>query len=236
MFQDLKSIQNIAIILQGKMRTPKVEALNRLTNWINARLDENTKIPKLGLDNSSIGDNPWLAGFIEADGNFFCGFDLNSKGIAITVKNYMRISQKQLYRLDAGTSMDKSINKNNSNFYIMEKIKDFLDIKNVNEIKRVKKDYIELSYEIRTSRKSSCDILINYLSAYPLFSSKHQDYLDWCKFYRLRLSKKFKNIEGTSKLIYLKNSMNTKRTTQFLKLSWFIKPFLRFNVIRVNKN
>lgn len=128
------------------MITPKVEALNRLTNWINARLDENTKITKLGLDNSSIGDNPWLAGFIEVDGNFFCGFDLNSKGIAISVKNYMRISQKQLYRLVAGTSIDKSINNNNSNFNIMERIREFLDIKIVNEIKRVNKDYLELSY------------------------------------------------------------------------------------------
>jgi hypothetical protein len=60
----------------------------------------------------------------------------------------------------------------------MEKIREFLDIKNVTEIKRIKKDYIELSYEIRTTKKSSCDLLINYLSAYPLFSSKHQDYLD----------------------------------------------------------
>ena len=41
------------------------------------RLDENNKISKLGLDNSSLGDNPWLAGFIEADGKFYCGFDLN---------------------------------------------------------------------------------------------------------------------------------------------------------------
>jgi hypothetical protein len=56
------------------MRTPKIEALYRLTDWLNARLDENTKISKLGLDNSSLGDNPWLAGFIEADGFFFLWF------------------------------------------------------------------------------------------------------------------------------------------------------------------
>lgn len=211
MFQDLNSIQKIAILLQGKMRTPKIEALYRLTDWLNVRLDENSKLAKLGLDNSSLGDNPWLAGFIEADGNFYCGFDLNSEGRAVTVKNYMRISQKQLYRLAAATTFDIPEEKN-SNFYIMEKIREFLDIKIVNEIKRVKNDYIELSYEIRTTKKSSCDLLIKYLSVYPLFSSKHQDYLDWCKFYRLRLSKKYQTMEGTSKLIYLKNSMNTKRT------------------------
>ena len=207
LFQDLNSIQKIAILLQGKMRTPKIEALYRLTDWLNIRLDENIKIPKLGLDNSSLGDNPWLAGFIEADGNFYCGYDLNSKGIAVAVKNYMRISQKQLYKATSDIPRE-----NNSNYHIMEKIREFLEIKNVSEIKRIKENYIELSYEIRTTKKYSCDILINYLSVYPLFSSKHQDYLDWCKFYRLRLSKNYQTMEGTSKLIYLKNSMNTKRT------------------------
>ena len=61
-------------------------------------------------------------------------------------------------------------------------------------------------------KKNSCDILINYLSKYPLFSSKHQDFLAWQEFHRIRLYKEHKTIEGTSQLIFLKNSMNTKRT------------------------
>jgi len=35
-----------------------------LIDWLNARLDEKSKIAKLGLDNSSLGNNPWLTGFI----------------------------------------------------------------------------------------------------------------------------------------------------------------------------
>nr|QBM31470.1 hypothetical protein [Arthrobotrys musiformis] len=189
------------------MRTPKIEALHRLIDWLNARLDEKSKLPKLGLDNSLLGNNPWLTGFLEADGNFFCSFDLDTQGIAKSVKNYMRISQKQNYKISSNISKE-----NNSNFQIMEKIREFLDVKIVNEIKRTKKDYVELSYEVRTTKKGSCDLLINYLSKYPLFSSKHQDFLDWHKFYCIRLSKEYKTIEGTSKLIFLKNSMNTKRT------------------------
>jgi hypothetical protein len=50
------------------------------------------------------------------------------------------------------------------------------------------------------------------LSIYPLFSSKHQDYLDWKKAHEIRIAKSYTSIEGTSKLIFLKNSMNTKRT------------------------
>nr|QID02900.1 hypothetical protein [Orbilia oligospora] len=189
------------------MRTPKIEALHRLIDWLNSRLDDKQKLSKLGLDESLLGNNPWLTGFIEADGNFFCSFDLNSQNIAEIVKNYMRISQKQMYKISSDIPKE-----NNSNFQIMEKIRDFLDVKTVNEIKRTKKDFIELSYEVRTTKKSSCDLLIDYLSIYPLFSSKHQDFLDWREFYQIRLSKEYKTIEGTSKLIFLKNSMNTKRT------------------------
>lgn len=118
----------------------------------------------------------------------------------------MRISKKQMYKT---TSVAK---QSNSNLQIMEKIKQYLGVKTVNEIKRIKKDYVELSYEIRTTKKTSCDLLINYLSIYPLFSSKHKDFLDWREFHRIRLSRQYKTNEGTLKLIYLKNSMNTKRT------------------------
>ena len=207
LFQDLNSIQKIAVLLNGKMKTPKIEALHRLIDWLNARSGENLKMSKLGLDHSSLGNNPWLTGFIEADGNFFCGFGLNSEGIAEVVKSYMRISQKQMYKITSDIPKE-----NNSNFQIMEKIREFLDVKNVNEIKRIKDKYIELSYEVRTTKKTSCDILIDYLSTYPLFSSKHQDFLDWREFHHIRLSKEYKTMEGTSKLISLKNSMNTKRT------------------------
>ena len=193
------------------MRTPKIEAHNRLIDWLNSRSDENSKIVKLGLDNSSLGNNPWLTGFLEADGNFFCSFDLNSEGVAETVKSYMRVSQKQLYKNTSDTSKE-----NNSNFFIMEKIREFLDVKTVNEIKRIRDNYVELSYEVKTSKKASCDLLINYLSVYPLFSSKHQDFLDWREFHRIRLSREYRTLEGTSKLIFLKNSMNTKRT----QFSW----------------
>lgn len=214
LFQDLSSIQNIAVLLNGKMRTPKIDALHRLIDWLNARWDEKSQMPKLGLDCSPLGNNPWFTGFIESDGNFYCSFGLNPEGKATIVKSYMRISQNQIARsakIPSGLS-PVGVAVGNSNSPIMEKIREFLGVKTVTEIKRTKKDYVELAYEVRTTKKTSCDLLINYLSAYPLFSSKHQDFLDWREIHRIRLSREYKTIEGTSKLISLKNSMNTKRT------------------------
>jgi hypothetical protein len=139
---------------------------------------------------------------------------LNEEGIAEELKSYMRISQKRLY-----SNKSNILKKNNSNFFIIEKIKEFLQIKKVTEIKRNKETYVELSYEIRTTKKTSCEIITNYLTVYPLFSSKHQDFLScilypvsWCDFNKIRLSREYRNIEGTSKLKSIKNSMNTLRT------------------------
>jgi len=89
----------------------------------------------------------------------------------------------------------------------MDKIKEFLDVKNVVKTQRIKE-----KYEVRTSKKASCEILINYLSIYPLFSSKHQDFLSWCNVHKIRVSKEYQTIKGTKKLISLKNGMNTLRT------------------------
>ena len=117
------------------MRTPKIEALYRLIDWLNARSKttslrhpslENQQITKLGLDDSDLGDNPWLSGFIEADGNFYSAFDLNSEGVAGLVRHYMRISQKTTYGKSGSESTE-----NNSNLGVMDKLKDFLDVKNV---------------------------------------------------------------------------------------------------------
>ena len=188
------------------MRTPKIEALNRMIDWLNAR-STSSKLIKLGLDMSPLGNNPWLTGFIEADGNFYSLFSINSVGIAEGIKHYMRISQKAIYSQNSDISKE-----NNSNRQIMEKIREFLDVKCVNERRRTKEKYVEFSYEVRTSKKTSSEKLINYLSEYPLFSSKHQDFLAWTEIHKIRLSRAYVDINGTSKLISLKNSMNTLRT------------------------
>jgi hypothetical protein len=47
------------------MRTPKIEALHRLIDWLNARTTDGFKLYKLGLDNSWLGSKPWLSGFID---------------------------------------------------------------------------------------------------------------------------------------------------------------------------
>jgi LAGLIDADG endonuclease len=73
------------------MRTPKIEALHRAITLINEK--DNSFIPILGLDKSSLGSNSWLAGFTDADGD-----------LSITVydrkkKKVIRTSVQTFYRI-----------------------------------------------------------------------------------------------------------------------------------------
>ena len=63
-----EEVLKIIKLINGHMRTPKIEALHRAINWINKR--DNTYIPCLGLDLSPLDSNSWLAGFTDADGSF----------------------------------------------------------------------------------------------------------------------------------------------------------------------
>lgn len=67
-----------------------------------------------------------MTGFIEADGNFYSIFSINSEGIAGEIRHYMRISQKAEYSKNSNL-----LNESNSNKHIMEKIREFLDVKSV---------------------------------------------------------------------------------------------------------
>lgn len=63
-----EEVLKIINLINGYMRTPKIEALHRAIKWINKK--DNSFIPCLGLDKSPLDSNSWLAGFIDVDGCF----------------------------------------------------------------------------------------------------------------------------------------------------------------------
>ncbi|KAG0890036.1 hypothetical protein G6F15_000132 (mitochondrion) [Rhizopus arrhizus] len=66
--QNIDGLFKLANLINGKMRTPKIEALHRLINWLNAK--NNGSIECLGLDTSNLNSNSWFAGFSDADSYF----------------------------------------------------------------------------------------------------------------------------------------------------------------------
>lgn len=82
MIQNLQGVLTVINLINGKMRTPKVNALYSMIDWLNTyKLSKENNISKLPLDNSPINSNSWFSGYIDTDGSF------NIKGFT-TEKSY----------------------------------------------------------------------------------------------------------------------------------------------------
>lgn len=68
----VEGVIKVINIINGYMRTPKIDSLHAAIDFINDQ--RGLKIRKKALDKSSLGFNAWLAGFIEAAWKFKCKF------------------------------------------------------------------------------------------------------------------------------------------------------------------
>lgn len=100
--QKIEDVIKTINIVNGFMRTPKIEALHRAVEWYNNFKD--TKLEPLGLDLSPIDSNVWLAGFSDGDGNFSINLTDRKKKGAITSKRvqvFFLIELRQDYHREA---------------------------------------------------------------------------------------------------------------------------------------
>lgn len=182
----------IANLINGYMRTPKINALYRLIDWLNMRFDLN--IEKKDKDISNIDSNSWLAGFIDADGHFSVRTTTVSKYPKIECK--FEISQRQ------------NDHNNENNYEFLNLIAEFL----FTSVKETRVDNPKPEYRVRTTSLKGNLALVNYIENYPLFSSKYLNYQDWRKVLVFFENKNHTNPESIKTIIEIKSKMNNKRT------------------------
>ena len=68
-FSHKQTLCQIIELINGKFRTPKIDQLYKLVDWMNKKHSMN--ITKLPLNDSPILNDSWLSGFIDADGYFY---------------------------------------------------------------------------------------------------------------------------------------------------------------------
>jgi hypothetical protein len=187
--QDIVSIFTIVSIINGFMRTPKIEALNRTIDWLNNYIINNNNSNKLlpstklilnqisvlenkSLDSSPIDSNAWLSGFTDADGNF--SINIHKR----TNKNSTRVLLT--YRLEINQNYHKSDTEGNkvSFFSIISKIGLYLGV-TVYSRSRIINDKTYYSFIVVSYNKLSNSKICDYFNKYPLLSSKYLDYKDW---------------------------------------------------------
>lgn len=189
-FSEKKTIFKIVTLINGKFRTPKIDQLHKLIDWLNNKYS--MAISKLPLDNSPLDENSWLTGFIEADGGFYIRFSLKQ----IICK--FSLEQRMIYP------------KTGESYYtILNNICIFLNVKiSVRNRLDKKNSY----YQIRVENQNTTKILIDYLNKYPLLSSKYLDYLEWEKSFGIISKKEHMTKQGKELILAAKMNMNNSRT------------------------
>lgn len=183
----------VTFLINGYMRTPKIHALYNLIDWLNLRIKDLNMV-KNPMDNSSLITNPWLSGFIEADGHFSVRSTTGGKYPKVECK--FELSQVQ----------NNHIGLNNRQF--LESIAGLL----FSSVKDIRIDSPNPQYRLRTTSLKGNLALENYLNEFPLFSSKFLDYKDWIKILDKFKSGVFNHQSEIENVIFIKSGMNDKRT------------------------
>lgn len=200
---DVKGINAIIELIHGKLRTPKNITFNKLIEFLNNKY--NTSIGSSALDTTSLSSNSWLAGFTEADGNFYIKI-IESKDKSDTRKRSVSENISLVFRLDQRAFDKPTIS---SMLPVMEDLAKFF---NVDLKKYITKNEQEV-FSVSVTSLNKLSIVVNYFSTYNMIGIKHSDYLDWETVYKMFLSKEHLTETGREKIRYLKSKMNSKRIT-----------------------
>jgi hypothetical protein len=194
---DQKGILNLVNLLNGNMRTPKINSLHKLIDWLNNK-NPNLNLNKLPINKNSLSKDAWLSGIIESDGHFSVR---TTRGCAATGK-YPKIECK--FEL----SQRQKDHLGYSNEVFLADIAKFLKV----SLKNTRENTPHPQYRLRTMSLETNLILVNYLNEYPLFGSKFLDYNNWKEILNL-FNPRFKySQENIEKVLHLKSEMNDKRT------------------------
>lgn len=210
-FNSRESILLIVSLINGKMRTPKIQTLYTLIDWLNLGQNSDSStggldikhpaaetIVKLPLNSEPLDSSPWLAGFIEGGGSF---------QVRATAPNAKNKYPKVECRFELSCQINVKWGVNYEPF--MSTLAEYLNVKLDS-----KKKNSYFTFTVRTVNLKSNDILIKYLDSFPLFSRNYLDYKDWLK--ALEIYKK-EFVKGRSNDIIkqiniFKDRMRDKRT------------------------
>nr|YP_009574351.1 hypothetical protein [Arthrobotrys musiformis]QBM31466.1 hypothetical protein [Arthrobotrys musiformis]QBM31619.1 hypothetical protein [Arthrobotrys musiformis] len=193
-------IVKIINLINGEFKTPKIEALHKLIDWINNNPNYNNSkvINKMPLNVIPLVENSLFSGFSEGDGSFLIRVTEGVKYNNITVT----------YTISQG-----NINESVLETYkpIMLKIAQLCG-SNVEEknLSVEKNGLNSFMWRVRTTNKKGVLAVIQYFNKFPLWSSKYLDYLNWEQAYNIIINKKHTKPEGLFEIKQLKNTMNNK--------------------------
>jgi hypothetical protein len=190
----------IVTLINGNIRSPKLYQFNLLIDYVN-KIFPGVQLVKHPVDCSSFFENYWLAGFIDADGGFKIRYTEGSVNPQTGHKTKQRIA------LSFSIEQRKSHKITNDSFEpLMKNIADFFTVK----LCTSKHSEVEF-WRVEVSSLSRMQILVKYLSVYPLLTTKRYDYDDFSKAFHMILANQHRTPEGKKTLLSLKNGRGRNR-------------------------
>lgn len=192
----IQGLRNVVKLINGNLRTPKINVFNQLIKWLNDNTDSSLNTNK--VDTSYILENAWLSGFIDADRSF----DVKVRQKSNDGKGKNRVSTR--FRIEQRKTDPKT---GQSYYEILNSIAIALNVSLNISIHNKDIEYFIIS----VTSPIKLMVLINYLEKYPLFSSKFLNYSDFRTCVNIMLSGNHLTSEGRSEILLLKEGMNNKR-------------------------
>ena len=187
---NLEGLILLVSLLNGNMKTNKIEALHRLIDWYNQY--RNTTFEKKGFNTDSLTSNAWLSGFIEADGHFSIRSTESGKYPKIECK--FELSQRR-----------KDENQRDNFFFLNEIAICFESL-----VKLIRNDSNNPQYRVRTTNLKGNLAVVDTI--YPLFGTKYSDYKDWVRVVQLFKEKPCNHKANMVYVKSIKSGMSDKRT------------------------
>ena len=194
-----EEVLKIMNLINGYLRTAKIETLYRVIHWYNE--NDNTNIIPLPLDKSSFDSNAWLAGFSQ-NNSFFSMTTQNKKNMIKIILNF---------KLE-NTVFSKTGNESEELFYyfsLYSKISEYLETDFNTKIRHLpytKCRFIVFAYGFKSKNK-----VIEYFSKYPLLGKVSLDYELWREIYMNKSQK-----ENTTKSKALLNCLRIHQNNKFI--------------------
>lgn len=203
-----KELVKLIHLMNGYLRTPKLNKFNDLILWLNNRYHYN--IPIYLLDTTNLNNNGWLAGFIDADGGFKVRYtekQIDEKTNKVLTKG--RIEVRFVLEQRQNINYPNDIKDNNLYRPIMLKIQSFFGI--TSDLGTSKHNIGKTYWIIEVTSLNKLQYLIQYLNTYPLLTAKRNDFDDWLKVYQLIEDKKHLSEDGKLLIKQIKSNMNKHR-------------------------
>nr|YP_001648680.2 orf345 [Plakinastrella cf. onkodes DVL-2011]ABW83960.2 orf345 [Plakinastrella cf. onkodes DVL-2011] len=182
----LQGLFKVVELVNGKFRTNKIESLQKLIDYINIH---NTKIKALPKDTSSLLENHWLAGFLDADGY-----------LQVRVINRVRLDRKFPYEVRLHLKVD-------------QKTKDILESIHEGWGGYVGYRKSQDTYYYQSTGFQHALKVISYLDRYHL-SSKWLEYRQWRRVYLLVQQGSHRTEVGVEKIKKIKKIMERMRQSE----------------------